>query len=43
VSGIVKDENGAPLQGVSVTAKNSSKGVTSLADGRFSIALYCLL
>ncbi|TKK71042.1 TonB-dependent receptor [Ilyomonas limi] len=39
VTGSIKDENGAALQGVSVLVKGSSEGVSSDADGRFSIAL----
>jgi hypothetical protein len=39
ISGMVKDENGDPLQGVSVVAKGSSKGVVSAPDGKFSITV----
>ena len=39
VSGIVKDENGAGLQGASVLVKGSSAGVSSDAQGRFSISI----
>jgi TonB-linked SusC/RagA family outer membrane protein len=39
VNGTVKGENGEPLQGVSVIAQGSAKGVTSSADGKFSIAI----
>ena len=39
VNGIIKDENGDPLQGVTVTAQGSAKGVLSAADGKFSIAI----
>jgi TonB-linked SusC/RagA family outer membrane protein len=39
ISGVVNDENGAPLQGVSITVKGNSKGVTSEADGRFTITV----
>jgi len=37
VTGVVKDETGAAMQGVSVVVKGSEKGVTSAADGSFSI------
>lgn len=39
VSGIIKDENDATMQGVNVAVKGSSKGVTSDATGKFSIAI----
>lgn len=37
VSGTVTDSKSMPLQGVSITLKNTSKGVTTGADGRFSL------
>ncbi len=39
VSGVIKDENGATMQGVNVAVKGSSKRVTSDASGKFSIAI----
>lgn len=39
VTGLVKDENGAALQGVNILVKGSTKGVSSNAQGRFSISL----
>ena len=39
VSGLVKDENGAAMQGVNIVRKGSSKGVSSDAAGKFSIAI----
>ena len=39
VSGIVKDENGNGMNGVSVMDKNSSKGIMTANDGKFSIVL----
>jgi len=37
VSGVVIDSKNAPLQGVSITVKGTSKGTTSGSDGRFSL------
>jgi len=37
VKGHVTDENGKPLQGVSVLVKNTARGVTTDASGNFSI------
>jgi TonB-linked SusC/RagA family outer membrane protein len=39
VRGLVRDENGAGLQGASIVVKGLSKGVSSGADGRFVIDL----
>jgi TonB-linked SusC/RagA family outer membrane protein len=38
VTGIVTDENGKPMQGATVTVKNSKLAVVTGADGRFTIA-----
>jgi len=37
VNGIIKDEDGAALQGADIIVKGSAKGVTSGPDGRFRI------
>lgn len=37
VSGIVKDEKGSPLAGVSVVVKGAASGTTTNVEGRFSI------
>ncbi|WP_121357570.1 SusC/RagA family TonB-linked outer membrane protein [Flavisolibacter nicotianae] len=37
VSGTVLDSKNSPLQGVSVVVKGSSKGTTTLSDGRFML------
>lgn len=37
VSGIVKDEKGQPVQGVSVMVKGSSSGTATTSDGKFFI------
>ena len=37
VSGVVKDDNGTPLPGVSVILKGTSAGVATDIDGRFAI------
>jgi TonB-linked SusC/RagA family outer membrane protein len=37
VKGTIKNENGEPLQGVSIFEKNSNNGTTSNSDGTFSI------
>ncbi|WP_266202718.1 SusC/RagA family TonB-linked outer membrane protein [Pontibacter kalidii] len=37
VSGVVRDENGVPLPGVSVSLKGTNTGTITSADGRFSI------
>src|SRR6187551_1018739 len=37
VSGIVKDEAGTPIPGVSVVVKGTSQGTVTDADGKFSI------
>ncbi|HRI20105.1 MAG TPA: carboxypeptidase-like regulatory domain-containing protein, partial [Panacibacter sp.] len=37
VTGIVKDEKGQPMQGVSVLLKGSSSGTNTAANGSFSI------
>ncbi|MGJ1430586.1 SusC/RagA family TonB-linked outer membrane protein [Sphingobacterium spiritivorum] len=37
IRGIVKDKNGEPLKGVSVTIKNSKSGVSTNEEGRFII------
>ncbi|MBL7735877.1 MAG: TonB-dependent receptor [Chitinophagaceae bacterium] len=37
VRGIIKDANGAPLNGVSVTVKGTNRGTTSREDGSFLI------
>ncbi len=39
VSGIVTDENGEPLAGVSVTIKGTSTGVATDIDGRYTLNL----
>jgi TonB-linked SusC/RagA family outer membrane protein len=39
VTGTVTDQDGTALQGVSVVPGGATRGVTSSADGRFSIAL----
>lgn len=36
--GVVTDEKGTPLEGVSVTIKGTNQGVTTKADGSFSIS-----
>ena len=38
VTGIVTGENNAPVQGASVMNKNSGKGTSTDASGKFSIA-----
>ena len=40
ISGLVRDENGTAMQGVNIIVKGSTKGVTSKADGRFSIPVF---
>ncbi|SHL68361.1 TonB-linked outer membrane protein, SusC/RagA family [Chitinophaga jiangningensis] len=37
VMGVVKDENGMPVSGVSIQEKGKSKGAVSAGDGRFAI------
>lgn len=37
IRGIVKDDKGAPLSGVSVVVKGTNKGTTTNADGAFTI------
>jgi len=37
VRGVVRDNNGAPLPGVSVSIKGTSMGTTTKADGQFSL------
>ena len=37
VEGVVMDENSEPLAGVAVLVKGTQKGVSTDADGRFSI------
>ncbi|MCH7415235.1 TonB-dependent receptor [Belliella sp. R4-6] len=37
VSGLVRDENGEPLPGVSILIRGTSKGTTTDLDGKFSI------
>ncbi len=39
VSGVVKNENGQPLQGVSVILKGTSIGTTTSNDGKYSLQL----
>lgn len=39
VTGKITDEDGKPLEGVSVVIKNSNKGITTDRSGRFSIEL----
>ena len=39
IKGIVSDENGEKLPGVSITIKGTSRGVTANANGEFSIAV----
>ncbi len=39
VTGTITDDNNAPLQGVSVTVKGSSKATSTGADGKFSLSL----
>lgn len=39
VTGLIKDENGAALQGVNILVKGSAVGVSSNAQGKFSISL----
>ena len=39
VKGTVKDESGSPLPGVSIYIKNTSNGVVSDIDGRYSISV----
>ena len=39
VTGTVKNETGDAMQGVSVVAKGSSKGVSSAADGSFTLSV----
>jgi iron complex outermembrane receptor protein len=39
VSGVVNDKNGAPVSGVSVVVKGTTKGTTTDAAGKFSIAV----
>ncbi len=39
VSGIVLDENNAPLPGVNVLEKGTTKGTTTDANGRFSLSM----
>src|SRR5690606_10887490 len=37
INGIVKDERGIPLEGVSVVVKNSTRGVSTDTKGEFSV------
>ena len=37
IHGIVKDENGNPLSGVSIVIKGTGKGISTGSDGRFTI------
>jgi TonB-linked SusC/RagA family outer membrane protein len=39
VSGVVRNDNGQPMNGVSVTVKGSSTGTTTDASGKFSITV----
>jgi TonB-dependent SusC/RagA subfamily outer membrane receptor len=39
INGIVTDQNGNPLQGVSVQVKGTNKGVITTATGRFSLSV----
>src|SRR5258707_5190739 len=39
VSGTVSDKNGAPIAGVSVTAKGTTLGVTTNSTGNFSLSV----
>jgi TonB-linked SusC/RagA family outer membrane protein len=39
ITGVVKDDKGAPLPKASITAKGAKKGVTSKDDGTFSISV----
>ena len=39
VHGVVRDEKGAPVEGVSVVVKGSSKGTTTDAEGHFTITV----
>lgn len=39
VTGVVTDETGAPIPGVSIHVKGTNQGVQSTPDGRFSIAI----
>ncbi|MFD0939203.1 SusC/RagA family TonB-linked outer membrane protein [Pedobacter boryungensis] len=38
IKGSIKDKNGSPLPGVSVTVKNSKSGASSNGDGEYSIS-----
>lgn len=38
VSGTVTDESGLPLPGVSITVKNTTRGVTTDFDGKYNIS-----
>ena len=37
VTGVVKDEKGAALPGVTIMVKGTTTGTTSMADGRYSV------
>ncbi len=37
ITGLIKDSSGQPLAGVSVTVKGTKKGLSSNADGRFTL------
>lgn len=39
ISGVVKDENGTPLSGVSVILKGQSTGTSTDANGRYSLSM----
>lgn len=38
IKGVVSDESGTPLPGVSIHVKNTSRGTTTDVDGRFALA-----
>src|SRR5688572_26272488 len=37
ITGVVRDDNGSPMEGVSVTVKGTTRGVQTSASGSFSI------
>ncbi|MBX2921659.1 MAG: TonB-dependent receptor [Chitinophagaceae bacterium] len=39
ITGVVRDKNGGPLEGVSVTVKGTQTGTTTNADGRFRLSV----
>ena len=38
ISGVVQDQNGLPIPGVTVTVKNTNRGTVTNLDGEYSIS-----